>query len=90
MAKPSDLLAIATIVGIGLGFTPIDPIKALYWSAVVNGVISLPIMVVMMLMAGSSSIMGRFVIGPRLRVLGWGATGAMALAVLAMFWTMIQ
>ncbi|MYN18252.1 divalent metal cation transporter [Rugamonas sp. FT107W] len=84
------IIAVATIVGIALGFTPIDPIKALYWSAVVNGVISLPIMAVMMLMAGRSSIMGRFVIGPRLRVLGWGATGAMALAVLAMFWTMMQ
>ncbi|GJI98378.1 iron transporter [Duganella caerulea] len=84
------IIAVATIVGIALGFTPIDPIKALYWSAVINGVISLPIMAVMMLMAGRSSIMGRFVIGRRLRVLGWGATGAMALAVLAMFWTMMQ
>jgi len=84
------IIAFATIVGIALGFTPVDPIQALYWSAVINGVISLPIMAVMMLMAGRSSIMGRFVIGPRLRVLGWGATGAMALAVLAMFWTMVQ
>jgi len=82
------IIAVSTIVGIVLGFTGLDPIKALYWSAVINGVISVPIMVVMMLMAGRSAIMGRFVIRGRLRVLGWGATGAMALAVLAMFWTM--
>ncbi|UUZ53256.1 divalent metal cation transporter [Massilia sp. H-1] len=70
---------------IALGFAPVDPIKALYWSAVINGVISVPIMVVMMLMAGRSAIMGRFVIGRRCCVLGWSATAAMALAVLAMF-----
>ncbi|MES2160793.1 MAG: divalent metal cation transporter [Pseudomonadota bacterium] len=83
------IIAVSTIVGILLGFTSIDPIKALYWSAVINGVISVPIMVVMMLMAGRAAIMGRFVIGRRLRILGWGATAAMALAVLAMFWTML-
>lgn len=84
------IIAISTVIGIVLGFTSIDPIQALYWSAVINGVISVPIMVVMMLMAGSSAIMGRFVIGRRLRVLGWGATLAMALAVLAMFWMMMR
>ena len=82
------IIAFSTIVGIVLGFTSVDPIKALYWSAVINGVISVPIMVVMMVMAGRSAIMGRFVIGRRLRVLGWGATVAMTLAVLAMFWMM--
>ncbi|SHG51170.1 NRAMP family divalent metal transporter [Massilia sp. CF038] len=82
------IIAVSTIVGIVLGFTPIDPIKALYWSAVINGVISVPIMVVMMVMAGRSAIMGPFVIGRRLRLLGWGATAAMAMAVLAMFVTM--
>jgi Mn2+/Fe2+ NRAMP family transporter len=82
------IIAFSTMVGIVLGFTPIDPIQALYWSAVVNGVISVPIMAVMMVMAGRSAIMGRFVIGRRLRVLGWSATAVMALAVLAMFGTM--
>ncbi|MES2149515.1 MAG: divalent metal cation transporter [Pseudomonadota bacterium] len=84
------IIAFSTIVGIALGFTSIDPIKALYWSAVINGVISVPIMAVMMLMAGRSAIMGRFVIRGRLRALGWAATGVMCLAVLAMFWTMSQ
>ncbi|GJI89500.1 NRAMP family divalent metal transporter [Duganella hordei] len=83
-----SIIAFSTIVGIVLGFTSVDPIKALYWSAVINGVISVPIMAVMMVMAGRSAIMGRFVISRRLRVLGWGATVVMTLAVLAMFWMM--
>lgn len=66
-------------------FAPIDPIKALYWSAVVNGVISVPIMAVMMLMAARSDIMGRLVVHRRLKVLGWLSTVVMAVAVIAMF-----
>ncbi len=81
------IIAISTLVGIGLGFTAIDPIKALYWSAVINGVIAVPIMAVMMVMAGNAAVMGRFVIGRRLKLLGWVATTVMTLAVLSMFWT---
>jgi Mn2+/Fe2+ NRAMP family transporter len=82
------IIALSTFVGIALGFTTIDPIKALYWSAVINGVISVPIMVVMMLMAARKDIMGQFVITAKLKVLGWLATLMMALAVLAMSLTM--
>ena len=82
------IIAVSTLAGIGLGFTPIDPIKALYWSAVINGVISVPIMAVMMLMAANKAIMGRFVIRTRLTLLGWGATLVMTAAVGAMFWEM--
>ena len=82
------IIAVSTLVGIGLGFTGLDPIKALYWSAVINGVIAVPIMAVMMVMAGNAAVMGRFVIGPRLAGLGWVTTTVMTLAVLAMFWTM--
>jgi len=81
------IIAIATLIGVALCFTPIDPIKALYWSAVINGVISVPIMVVMMLMASRPDVMGRFVIGPNLRWLGWGGALAMAIAVAGMFWS---
>ena len=84
------IIAVSTLIGIGLDFTPIDPIKALYWSAVTNGVISVPIMVVMMLMAVRPEIMGQFVITTKLKVLGWLATLMMALAVLAMFLTIWQ
>ncbi|WP_295951572.1 NRAMP family divalent metal transporter [Rhodoferax sp.] len=82
------IIAVSTVIGIALGFTPMDPIKALYWSAVINGVISVPIMFVMMLMAVRPEIMGKFVISTPLKLLGWLATLMMALAVLAMFLTM--
>ena len=82
------VIAISTVIGIALGFTPIDPIKALYWSAVINGVISVPIMLVMMLMAVKPDIMGKFVISTKLKLLGWLATAMMALVVVAMFLSM--
>ncbi len=69
----------------GLNFTNIPPVRALIWSAVINGVISVPIMAVMMLMAVRPEIMGRFTIKRRLKILGWLATLIMALAVAAMF-----
>lgn len=82
------VISVSTLLGIALGFTAIDPIKALYWSAVINGVISVPIMVVMMLMAVRPEIMGQFIITTRLKILGWLATLIMALAVAAMMLTM--
>ena len=45
------ILTVATLLGVILNFTPVDPIKALFWSAVINGVIAVPIMVVVMLMS---------------------------------------
>lgn len=78
----------ATMLGAALCFSPLDPIKALYWSAVINGVISVPIMVLMMVMASHPAIMGTLTISRRLRALGWLATSVMATAVLAMFATM--
>lgn len=81
------IVVLSTVIGIALGFTAIDPIKALYWSAVINGVISVPIMVVMMLMAARADIMGIFVIAARLKILGWFATAMMAVAVASMFAT---
>ncbi|SMP41421.1 NRAMP family divalent metal transporter [Noviherbaspirillum suwonense] len=83
-----SIIAVSTLVGVALCFAPIDPIKALYWSAVINGVISVPIMAVMMLMATRTDVMGRFVVTRRLKWLGWLATGVMAVAVVAMFVTL--
>lgn len=77
-------LAAATVLGMGIMFTPIDPIKALYWSAVINGICAVPVMVVMMLMTGRSEIMGEFPVQGWLRTLGWLATVAMALSVLGL------
>jgi NRAMP (natural resistance-associated macrophage protein)-like metal ion transporter len=81
------IIAISTLIGVGLCFTPIDPIRALFWSAVLNGVISVPIMAVMMLMAARSDVMGKLVISRRLKILGWLCTAVMAVVVVAMFVT---
>jgi Mn2+/Fe2+ NRAMP family transporter len=70
-------------------FAPIDPIKALIWSAVINCVMAVPIMFIMMFMASNKAIMGKFVIHLSLKVLGWCCTIAMTLAVIAMFWGML-
>jgi len=78
------ILSVASLLGVALNFTPVDPIRALFWSAVINGVISVPIMIVMMLMAVRRDIMGTFAISARLTVLGWLATLSMAVVVLAM------
>ena len=84
------VIAVSTILGVGLCFAPIDPIKALYWSAVINGVISVPIMAIMMLIVARTDIMGRFVASFRLKAVGWLCTGVMALAVATMFWSFVR
>ena len=78
------IIVIATMLGVALDFTSIDPIKALVWAAIVNGIIAVPIMAVMMRMAIRPEIMGAFTIRPRLQWLGWIATGFMGAAVVAM------
>jgi Mn2+/Fe2+ NRAMP family transporter len=78
------VIALATLGGMAIDFLPLDPVRGLYWSAVINGVISAPIMVVMMLMATNRRVMGRFVIRGGLKVFGWLATVLMAGTVLAM------
>jgi NRAMP (natural resistance-associated macrophage protein)-like metal ion transporter len=81
------IVTLATLGGVLLDFTPIDPIRALFWSAVINGVIAVPIMVVTMLLADDPRVMGPFTVTRRLKALGWLATWTMAAAVVAMFVT---
>lgn len=82
------VVALATLGGVALCFAPIDPVRALFWAAVLNGVISVPIMAVMMLLAARTDIMGGHVIGRRLRWLGWLATLAMGGTVVTMLATL--
>jgi len=89
-ARFYGVIAVSTLIGVGLGFTRIDPIKALYWAAVINGVISVPIMFTMMRMVDNPEIMGNFVATKRLTVLGWLATAVMAIAVAVMFLQMLH
>ncbi len=78
------VIVVSTLIGVALGFTSFNPIQALYWSAVINGVISVPIMIVMLLMASKTEVMGQFKISTTLKILGWIATLVMAIAVMAM------
>ena len=59
--------------------------KALFWSAVINGLVALPLMVLLVLMASSRRVMGDFAVSTNLRILGWIATAAMGLAAFMMF-----
>ena len=77
-------IAIATALGVVMNYLPIDPIKALFWSAVINGVAAVPIMGIMMLVATRKDVMGQFTLPPALRWLGWIATAVMMLAAVAM------
>jgi Mn2+/Fe2+ NRAMP family transporter len=78
------VLALSAAIGIALNFTSINPISALYWSAVINGVLAIPVMVLLMVMARRKEVMGRFIVGGTLYWLGWLSTAAMALSVLGM------
>jgi NRAMP (natural resistance-associated macrophage protein)-like metal ion transporter len=78
------IIAAATVIGFGLGFTGIDAIHMLVWSAVLNGIVAVPIMAMMMVIVANSKLMGRFRAKSWLIALGWVGTGLMALAVVAL------
>jgi NRAMP (natural resistance-associated macrophage protein)-like metal ion transporter len=78
------VLALSVLLGIGLNFTPIDPIKALYWSAVVNGVLAAPVMALLMVLVRDTKVMGKFIVQGWLYWLGWASTVAMALCIVGM------
>ena len=84
------IIAAATIIGFGLGFTSIDPIKMLIWSAVLNGIVAVPIMAVMMVIVSKKSLMGRFKAKPWLLGFCWGGTALMAVAVIALIWSSLS
>ncbi len=80
-------IAVSTLIGIGINFIGLDPIKALFWSAVINGVVAVPLMGIIMLMARNPNVMGRFVLPRALWAMGWLCTVTMAVAVVIMFAT---
>ena len=79
------IIAAATVIGFGIGFTGIDSIHMLVWSAVLNGIVAVPIMAMMMVIVANEGLMGRFKASPRLTILGWIGTAVMAVAVIALF-----
>ncbi len=81
------IIVAAIVIGAGIDFAPLDPIKALFWSAVINGIVALPIMIVMMLLASRREAMGPFVVSPRLKHLGWLATVTMGAVIALLLYT---
>jgi NRAMP (natural resistance-associated macrophage protein)-like metal ion transporter len=77
-------LTTAAALGVAISLSPIDPIKALYWSAVINGIVAVPVMMLMMVMAAQTKVMGKFAIKGWLPWLGWASTIAMAACVIGM------
>jgi Mn2+/Fe2+ NRAMP family transporter len=78
-------IALATLGGVALNFTSLDPVKALYWSAVVNGLLAAPLMAVMMVIAMNPRIMGRLTLSRPMFAMGWIATSVMGLASICFF-----
>jgi NRAMP (natural resistance-associated macrophage protein)-like metal ion transporter len=78
------VIAVATLLGIGFNLVKVDPIKALFWTAVINGIVAVPLMVVMMVMTMNRKVMGRFTLPPLLRIVGWIATVVMTVTALAL------
>jgi len=93
-AKPTNaigfymIIAAATVIGFGLNFTGISAIHMLVWSAVLNGIVAIPIMAMMMAIVANSRLMGRFKAKAWLVAFGWLGTALMALAVSALIWSM--
>jgi NRAMP (natural resistance-associated macrophage protein)-like metal ion transporter len=77
-------LALAVALGATMNLTSVSPIDALYWSAVLNGVVAVPVMAMMMFISASRRIMGKFAIGRVMQIVGWTATAVMSMAVVAM------
>jgi len=79
------IIAISVLAGLVIQYSPISPMKALFWSAVINGVVAVPLLVVIILLASKKSVMGAYTAPRSLIILGWIATAIMAAAAAMMF-----
>jgi Mn2+/Fe2+ NRAMP family transporter len=79
------VIAVSVLAGLFIQYSPISPMKALFWSAVINGVVAVPLMVVIIMIASRKSVMGAFTSSRPILILGWIATGVMGLAAVLMF-----
>ena len=79
-----ETIAAITAIGALLNVVALDPIKALFWSAVINGVVAVPVMVMMMRLACNPAVMGQFTLPPILKTVGWLATVVMGVAAIGM------
>jgi Mn2+/Fe2+ NRAMP family transporter len=78
------VIGVAMALGVAIDWSPISPIKALFWSAVINGVVAVPILVGTMLVVSKRSTMGAFTASTTLKLFGWASTAVMAAAIIGM------
>jgi Mn2+/Fe2+ NRAMP family transporter len=78
------------MIGTIINFLPVDPMRALYWSAVINGVMAAPVIAMIMLLASSRRVMGEFTLSLPLKLIGWLATVVMGLCVVGLFVTLVM
>jgi Mn2+/Fe2+ NRAMP family transporter len=79
------VIAVSVLAGLGIQYSPISPMKALFWSAVINGIVAVPLMIVLILLVSKKSVMGNFTASRPLIILGWIATVVMGAAAVRMF-----
>jgi Mn2+/Fe2+ NRAMP family transporter len=79
------VIGVSVLAGLVIQYSPISPMKALFWSAVINGVVAVPLMVVIILLVSKKSVMGAFTASRPLIILGWIATAVMGVAAVRMF-----
>jgi Mn2+/Fe2+ NRAMP family transporter len=79
------VIAVSVLAGLGIQYSPISPMKALFWTAVINGVVAVPLMIVIILLVSKKSVMGAYTMGRSIIILGWIATAVMGAAAVRMF-----
>jgi Mn2+/Fe2+ NRAMP family transporter len=79
------IIAFSVLIALAIQYSPISPMKALFWSAVINGVVAVPLLIVIMLLASKASVMGQHVATPSLKIFGWLTTVVMGFATLWLF-----
>ncbi len=79
------VIALSVLGALAIQYSPISPMKALFWSAVINGVVAVPLMVAIMILASKRSVMGDFIASKSILCLGWSATIIMGIAALFLF-----
>jgi len=84
------IVAAGILIGIAMNLLRVDAIKALFWSAVLNGVAAVPLIAVIVTLASSRKVMGRWASSPLARAWGWGTFALMAAATAGMFYFMLR
>ena len=79
------IIALSVLIALAIQYSPISPMKALFWSAVINGIVAVPLMVAIMVLSSKQSVMGAHVASLSMRIFGWLATGFMAVAAAYLF-----